>query len=524
MKSIIFSIIILNFSFCFLWSQESIVNDGDLPESEFHVVMNPLDTNHIVLASIHGFGNMSNGNDIVIYYSFDAGKTWTKSDYNAVSEGFSASGDPVLAFDTKGDLLLVNLVGYFTADSVKVDNILSRSQNGGMSWTKVADVVNTEFSDKPWISVDSNVNSAQYGNIYIPSVDNDINLHVLNSEFEEITKTVIPNGDALPSVVVKSNGDIFTSTIELSNNVNIYVQKFTDGGENLVFSKRIVSIPDFTFKAPWISNRFQPTAYLAIDNSGGEYDGRIYMGYTGSEDVDPKYFDIFLMYSDDDGETWTTPSVVNQDNLDKNQQYYSSLYVNNNGVLIMDWYDRRNYSDENKFTDFYLGISKDGGESFEELQLNSTYSDFQHVISSSGGFGIGEYHQVIASDHTAYSFWSDGRKNNMDLNIYMAKVSLGDPTAVKEINTISPEIRIVSVFPNPIKDKLMVDMNLKSKTKLKMEVFSISGALIWNNMMTEYSIGDHSVLIPLDNLTSGSYMLKIIDDNGYLNLRKIIKQ
>jgi hypothetical protein len=39
-----------------LHAQDSPVIDAELPESEFHVAINPTDTNHIILATMHGKG------------------------------------------------------------------------------------------------------------------------------------------------------------------------------------------------------------------------------------------------------------------------------------------------------------------------------------------------------------------------------------------------------------------------------------------------------------------------------------
>ena len=302
----------------------------------------------------------------------------------------------------------------------------------------------------------------------------------------------------------------------------LYVQEYSNGGTTLVHSTQVVSFPDYLFSAPDVSLRFQPTAYLAMDNSGGSYDGRLYLSYTGSEAINPDYFNIFLMYSDDNGLTWSTPSVVHSDIQSEVQQFYSSMYVNDNGVLILDWYDRKNYTNTNKLTDFFMGVSHDGGSNFAETQLNTLSSDFNYVIPSSGDFGIGEYHQLVATNHTAVSFWSDGRTNDEDLNIYMAKVNINGPLAVEESSLVTNKIGISSLYPNPAYDVVFSDIDLTEAAKIKYDVINASGQVITKTDWVQYSAGQHTLEFRVD-VPTGVYFINLVTDSGYFKTMKIVK-
>lgn len=501
-------------------SQDIIVNDGNLPEAEFHVAINPVDTNNIILATMHGF-NSQNGNFITIYYTQDYGETWQVSDFQGEHAGYDGAGDPVLAFDNEGNALLVNLSAQ--PSTFSVHTVLSKSEDGGATWTHVSTVVDS-FSDKPWIATDHYESSPYIGNIYLPVIENEPKLYIIDNTYQTTQTLTIPVGNALPSVVVGKNGDVFTSVVDISGSENkVFVQYYSDGGTTEVHSTQIVSFPDYTFNAPDISNRFQPTAYLAIDNSGGNYDGRLYLSYTASETGNPDYFNVFITYSDDKGVTWTTPKVVHSDQQQEVQQFYSSTYVNDQGVLVIDWYDRKNYSNTNKLTDFYLGISYDGGDTFTELQLNTVSSDFDQVIPSED-FGIGEYHQLVATDNTTIAFWSDGRTNDGDLNIYMAKVSLNNPiTGVEELSTISDKIAVSLLYPQPVLDQINIDIRLLEDTSLKFEIIDNNGRRIWNSNMTQYLAGKHTVTFPC-NVPSGVYYIRIVSTKrGYIKTIKMIK-
>ncbi len=335
------------------FSQDAILNDADHPEAELHAAINPLDTNNIVVVVQYGFGSQD-AFYTHIYYSKNYGLTWNLSDYHGTADN-SQCGDAVLSFDDAGNLYLVDLMIDQTNDTVYT--ILSKSADGGANWEYLKKVVHND-SDKPWLAIDTFANSSHSGNIYIPVVEEIPMLYTLNNNFQTIDSLPIPDGDHLPSVVVRRDGTVFTSTVALTDSINtVYVQEYSNGGATIYHSTPIVSFPDYTFNAPDISMRFQPTAYLAVDNSGGKYDGRLYLSYTASEEYSPDYFNVFITYSDDGGQYWSTPHIVHNDAQYNIQQFYSSIYVNDAGTVIMDWYDRRNYADSTKMTDFYMGIS-----------------------------------------------------------------------------------------------------------------------------------------------------------------------
>lgn len=499
------------------YSQESIVNNGSLPEAEIHAAINPLNANNMVIASQNGFGNLSGGHNIIIYYTKDFGATWQKSNFNGVPVNHQNAGDPVLSFDHQGNVFLVNLA----TSSADINTVLSKSTDGGATWSLVS-MVATANTDKPWVAIDRCNSSAHKGNIYIPLVGNNVITYTLNSNYQKTDSITITNGVQLPSVVVNKNGTVYTSTVELTPNNVIYVQKYANGGASLVHSTQVVSFPDKTFNAPDVSLRYQPTAYLAVDNSTGPRSGRLYLSYTASETNNQSYFDIFITYSDDEGLTWSTPKVVNSVQQNQIQQFYSSIYVNDNGVLLIDWYDRKNYNNSNKLTDFYLGISYDGANTFTEVKLNSISSDFENVIPASNNFGIGEYHQLVATNNTAISFWSDGRTNNGDLNIYMAKVNLNSPTTVQELSIVSDAISISDIFPLPAQNCAYTNMKLSKTTKLKYEIINTQGQKINESEWKEYPSGNHKLIINTD-LPAGTYFINFSTNNGYFKNQKLIK-
>lgn len=519
MKSYRLNIITILLLLCqFINAQDQLLQTSEQAEAEFHTAINPTDSNNIVVVTMRGFDEVENSY-FSIYYTIDFGETWELSDFQGMHDGHVATGDPVIAFNSEGALTLVHLV---VTEGDSILTILSESLDKGETWELKYIYEKGSYSDKPWITIDRSESSPYRGNIYVPTVVDAVNLLALDADYSMIYEKNVPSGNHIPCVVTNNDGDIFVSNMLWSSPLEMYVHKYTDGGATLEHSTFVATFPDFTFNLDNISNRFQPSPYIAIDNSNGPFSGRLYMSYTASEQIDLNYFNVFLTYSDDDGQTWSEPKIVHSDKSNFIQQFYSSIYVNDQGVLLLDWYDRSNYDNSNLNTDFFLGISYDGGENFTEVQLNSESMDFAIAADAGFGFGIGEYHQLVATNHTAISFWSDGRTNDGDLNIYFAKASInGVISDVKEQSLINDKISISSIYPQPVQDQINLSIQLDKPIKLKFDIISMDGKVINEGEWTNYGFGAHDINLPI-NLNAGQYILQAKSDKGYFKNQKFI--
>ncbi len=495
------------------YGQDNILRDTDLSQAEFSVAMNPLDSNNIVLVTMHGFDDVSDSY-FSIYFSNDFGRSWNISEFDGFDEDlYVGAGDPVIKFDAQGAAILTGLAATVGFDII---SIVYKSVDGGLTWTTEYTGTNTSV-DKPWLAIDNGRSSPHSGNVYIPIVDIfNVNLTRLDNSLTLVGTTPFPEGDQIPSVVInESTGDVFTSVITLDNPNVFYCQQWQDGGRTLVHSTVIDSTFDFTFNAPDVSQRYQPTPYLAIDNSGGPYDGRLYFSFTASEENNPRYFNVHLAWSDDNGLTWTSAKPVHSDLREEVQQFYSSSYVTDDGTLILDWYDRTNYEPGSSLTDFYMGISYDGGESFNELQLNSEPMDFNLVSQAGFGFGIGEYHGLVSTNTTAISFWSDGRGTEANQNIYYARVNLRDGvSSVAEYGMINPDIHISDIYPNPVENEISLPFSTEQTKDISWQIVSAEGKILYQDPAQSYSAGLHQLDLEVE-LPTGVYAL-VVRSEGWL--------
>src|SRR5262249_8078752 len=111
-------------------------------------------------------------------------------------------------------------------------------------------------------------------------------------------------------------------------------------------------------------------ANVAYDLSGGVHNGRGYMVYTERTSVPPpgnNNTDIFVIYSDNDGTSWSSPVRVNDDPSAGTvgaTQYLPAIAVDQStGIVAVSWYDTRN-SGTGTTRDTYASVSVDGGTHF----------------------------------------------------------------------------------------------------------------------------------------------------------------
>lgn len=544
------------------------VSGNSLVESEIHAAINPLDTNNIIISPIRQKpGDQTQVIDCPVYYTKDFGKTWEESIFRAKPSRdnvlLAGGGDPVLAFDTEGKAYHTWINLYFTRngnnyDSVFADMYWAFSNDGGENWTRNNNdlvgagsgkyTLNSTYGlnkmlDKQWIAVDKS-NSPFKNNLYV--VLTEITAGTTNNSriklFKKLatadtflTESVQINKNSyslvqFSSIDVDNKGIIHLTFYGNNGSVNsLYYSNSTDGGNT--FSPE-VKITDFTFAGSRLilgnqnervvgmsQQRFYPCPILAVDKSEkSSYSGNIYLVWTanGINSVKGDGMDIYLSKSNDNGKTWSTPIVVNDDEKGKKvSQYYPSITVNNKGVVIICWYDRREDSTDYK-AHYYMTASFDGGKTFiNNYRITGLETNFSRVGLKNNSFGIGEYNQVIATDYYAIPVWADGRTNDGNLNIYTAFLPLDENLlSVERITNIFNTVRVEDIYPNPASNKISVKLIGSLDKETEILILDNQGNVIkkFNNIIPSNSIYEFS----LDNFSSGVYYFKLTDKNNYI--------
>lgn len=519
-------------------------------ESELHAAINPTDTANIVVSPI--YQDYANGNIYCpVYYTTDFGQTWQKSTFqnmpHVAGDISGGGGDPVFTYDADGRLYFtwIDLYGSqsdFLYGTVNMGIFWAYSDDKGATWTQPAnDTVllgqmnmalgmptgtASPVSDKQWMDADR-TNSPYHNNVYISYVTifQDGNG---NTTYTIKCKTKPAGADAFTTeATITDSTFVFTqfSSLKVDNAGNVHVTFYGSKQDSVLALWHSVSVDGgVTFSTPnKISNvrfnlpmfqvqpydtieginqqRLYPSPYMASNPNNGD----IYITWTafGIDSLSGTGSDVYFSKSSDNGTTWSTPVIVNDD-ATNNHNYYSSIFVNDLGEILIGFYDRRNDLANNLNTDFYYAISDDNGQTFTNYSATSTTTDFSTVGSQNQNFGIGEYTQILGTENYIIPVWTDGRKNNGDLDIYTAFINK-NTVGIERITNVSNPFN-VKLYPNPARDNVSMEINLSATENVLFTLFDNNGKIIQDKCFSKtLSKGANNVITNLEGLMPGNY-------------------
>ena len=215
--------------------------------------------------------------------------------------------------------------------------------------------------------------------------------------------------------------------------------------------------------------------------------------------------------------------------MENSDQFYSNLEVNSAGIPILCFYDKRQDTLNNFNTDYYItyALETEDPDFSTQYPLTSQFSDFSKIGAKTNGFGIGEYNKTVSTGSFAIPFWSDGRKNTGDINIYMALIPLdGNEYTVGtyEINLVTDKITISDIYPNPSNGSFSININLKKSSKLSFQLFDLNGKQVYYKKYNNTLKGNQNFNLKINDIISGTYILKISSDFGFATRKiKIVK-
>jgi hypothetical protein len=165
-----------------------------------------------------------------------------------------------------------------------------------------------------------------------------------------------------------------------------------------------------TFRAP-------PLAYLAVDPN----DGTLYAVYFDTTGMAFGLFDVDIYFtrSEDQGSTWTTPTIVNGDTLPPSDSFFPWIEVDPEGRLHLVYFDSRHTPQAenvvNGMFDAYYAYSEDRGATWHEHRLTP-----QSWNSNNDGLDrpfqfIGDYLCLAHDGDAAYPIYLDTSAGDPDV-------------------------------------------------------------------------------------------------------------
>ena len=418
--------------------------------------------------------------------SNDGGQTW-KSGFIPPSAGATGTfGDPSIGVDRHGVFYVANLAADSTHGTIQVN----KSTDGGATWSPGVVVQQDNFSDKEWLAVGPDPVNKNRDNVYVtwtsfqPSA---CQLRFGRSTDGGATwtaKTIfVPTANANPTfpqnclqfsnpTVDRKTGILYVPFLRFSNANQDFIQLLIseDAGDTFHFAKfDIPGAPDSTvmpvtqpgeltacggfnirltihgsanpgpgrFGFPRYINASRMTLQPAI----AARNGKLYLAWSNSTSLifgDPAgHSNILFVGSDDGGNTWTAPTIVNPVVATDIQHVLPSLAIDKDpNDVHVTYYTQHS----NRSIDLDMANSHDGGSSFpadRTVRVSSTSFDlppsnipltnfpnfnatnFDRQIAVC--YALGEYQSVTTANGSVYAAWGDMR------NLIMEPINALDP-------------------------------------------------------------------------------------------------
>jgi hypothetical protein len=378
------------------------------------------------------------------YVSTDGGRTWSAP---VVSSEFRAN-DPTCAYgpDGVGYLVHKGYDGTRPARGVRSDDdylVVHRALNGGRHWD--APVRGPQANDRPFIAVDTR--SARWrGRMYVA-----YNGHI-HGETEAHDDTCFRN-----TVVLQASADggkTFTTYAARAlmdqregrrvNAAMAGAAVLSDGTVAVLYVHQVMGAPQATGKLTELQATlrvlrsadggasFEPasivaattTSYnvpaargvpasLAVDPGSARFADRLYVAWA---DYSTGHGRILVAVSADSGKTWSAPHRVSDDSAarptnDGPDDFMATVAVNENGVVGVLWYDRRDAANHADYA-VRFAASVDGGATWTPSVRVSAASNAKENQHSGSPFFVngGDTAGLTATaDGRFHALWIDNR-------------------------------------------------------------------------------------------------------------------
>lgn len=348
------------------------------------------------------------------------GFQWFSNNPNFAAE---TRGDPVVAYDSLGNLYYINMVGIPDIYGARV----VRSADNGCSWETAVDAI--AGYDKCWLACDQT--SGPFANYVYATMSGGMGGNFSRSidhgmSFQTTFQT---SSQSLPGMMVCvgpfnhiQGGSVYVVTNSGSSFSSTYsFYRSLDGGETFsLMSEQNFSgyVGSNVGGRNAVENmRTRPYPLLSADNSYGPYRGRLYVIYASNNPPgNGNKPDIFCRFSDDGGQQWSDAVRVNDDMYsEQHHQWHPATWCDKeSGRLYVQWMDTRDTPTSDSAL-IYATYSDNGGLSFLPNQKISNRK-MKIDCSSCGGSGTpryqGDYNGIISNAKISMLGWTDFREGS----------------------------------------------------------------------------------------------------------------
>ncbi len=373
-----------------------------LPQVEVAIAANPTNPQNLIAAWMDWDANRGQRVTIAHAWTFDGGATWDSSVLDLPSlNPVRGRGDPSVAFDGLGNAY----VAFHVPGHPEVGFYVAKSVDGGQTFADPVPI-DGALVDKPWIAADP-VSNALYA---VYALVGEIRFTKSTDHADTFSPPVTLGRGGLPMIAVGPDGQVYVVWI---GDDEILLDRSLDGGRTWLSTEKVAAsgIVPPTFPAGGgVEAAFVPA--VAVDRSNGPHRGRIYVAWVDERNGDP---DILMVYSSDQGDTWSEPLRVNDDFTGGGaDQLFPWVWVNDSGHVHVMFLDRRADPANRDFA-IYMATSTDGGSTFGPNVRVSDPDLPQGGVGRDVNTFLGDYNGAVSAGGRSYLVWADGRFGDMDI-------------------------------------------------------------------------------------------------------------
>ena len=384
-----------------------------------------------------------------IAYSSNWGQSWTRTQVGNNS-GTAWECDPVSYYQRSTGRVYHSKIGCNNGYCSQTYTLMRYSSNNGASWTDCARPSSQTSEDRQWHVVDNNPASACYGNIYVTwhnanqqrvarsttNCSSWANVTNLTNTYQAITPDINVAADGHVFVVWQNHGD---STFKIAGSADCGVTWSSPSPKTLAsrngnWSNKLPSqCQRGVASQPWVD----------VDRSpDSPFYGRVYVGLAmfnsscttaagwSCSQWDTNWsntcnYDVFLMYSDNKGASWSTPVNITAGEGNNVDHLVGYMRVDEADGSIHLGYHRSRLNPtsaaDRQRTHFFVRRSIDGGATWQAPLQVSAYEGNERA-SGASTFERGDYHSIDVLDGVVWPVWIDRRGGTGEEEIVVRKV------------------------------------------------------------------------------------------------------
>tara|TARA_S200000501_G_C20868006_1_gene762859 strand:- start:547 stop:3684 length:3138 start_codon:yes stop_codon:yes gene_type:complete len=398
----------------------------------------------------------------------------------------------------------------FTSDGVPIwaDNGIDISENSGILMDHV--LIDLIALPNNGVAIAWQQNSFISGySIFVKAVDSDGNIV---EGWDDLGVNIIPNSDIIfntknnPQLNILDD-KIFCSWEEsrnFDNGLDIYGQVVSLNGIVLGPDSGFEIVAEQSEQAS-LTFTYNPTTN-EIHNCWQDYrNNENYNLYCNTTSLESFESNNEVLISDDIGDQ-ISPDVI----------------LGNSSSYLVVWEDERNTppAPPGEFVALEKDVYFQQVTNHTPVYQNNGYPLCDELYKQSKPIIFSQFE----GSNSFYMVWMDLRSTGKEdlKNIYIQAVTTDEfVETTSDYSQIPTQFEFNNIYPNPFNPSTSISYNIPFQSNVKVEIINLLGQtieVIFNDLM---SVGQHTLVWNPDNITSGTYLVRVIFNNEIIKTKKV---